>query len=269
MRTSLMIHAAEEQRNDHCRPDTDIQIEDKISVRRGLPMSPSTSPHRRGQLEDIAERVDVVLQRGGLHRLLHRAPRLLHLLANHGVLRTDYTSAIPHTQTNQSHRLAVTGLDCRVDVDMEGRVDELNHDIPVLLDLLPAHRSVLLHERHRLDVRFRRADLLPQVRHMQNDEVHATNQRKMLRLPLLSVQEHFHHKGVNIVKDDVIQLPEEIGGGDRGLALVLQFLHTLLEESDVLGAASGFLPMKRFPRFYSIRGSHRLRDFLILLLQVL
>ena len=91
----------------------------------------------------------------------------------------------------------------------------------------------------------------------------------MLRLPLLGVQEYLHHKRVNIVKDDVIQLPEEIGGGDRGLALVLQFLHTLLEESDVLGAASGFLPMKRFPRFYSIRGSHGLRDFLVLLLQVL
>ena len=188
-------------------------------------MSPSASSHRRGQLEDIAERVDVVLQRGGLHRLLHRVPRLLHLLANHGVLRTDYTSVLTHTQTNQSHRLAVAGLHCRVDVDVEGRVDELNHDIPVLL--LPAHRSVLLHERHRLDVRFRRADLLPQVRHMQNDEVHATNQRGMLRLPLLSVQEHLHHEGMNIVKDDVIQLPEEIGGGDRGLALILQLLHTL------------------------------------------
>lgn len=91
----------------------------------------------------------------------------------------------------------------------------------------------------------------------------------MLRLPLLGVQEYLHHKRVNIVKDDVIQLPEEIGGGDSGLALILQLLHTLLKESDVLGAASGFLPMKRFPRFYSIRGSHGLRDFLVLLLQVL
>ena len=91
----------------------------------------------------------------------------------------------------------------------------------------------------------------------------------MLRLPLLGVQEYLHHKRVNIVKDDVIQLPEEIGGGDSGLALILQLLHTLLKESDVLGAASGFLPMKRFPRFYSIRGSHGLRDFLVLFLQVL
>ena len=74
---------------------------------------------------------------------------------------------------------------------------------------------------------------------------------------------------MDVVKDDMIQLPEEIGGGDRGLALNLQFLHALFKVGDVLGAASGFLPLKHIPRSYRVSGSHGLRDLLVLLLQVI